>query len=129
MYLGPIPNTVNYDGDHIRLAPPAANPALPWTVACDQEHYSCGPVFGKSAVVELVSFSDMQYRYVDSLNPLYQNVLAYAVIWHGIRCAMIGPMRPPTPDPIMPCDNLLLVDANTGHGLVAYQIAVGPPTR
>ncbi len=129
-YLGPLTMQVDYDGDHhVHLAPPLSTPALQWTVACNQSHYSCGPQGGKAAVVELVSYSDDQYGDATTHRPFHQDVLAYVVLWHGVGCLTIGPPGAPTPDPNMRCDDVLVVDAMSGVALAGYQFSIGSPSR
>jgi hypothetical protein len=124
-YLGPATATVNY-GDHdVHLAPPTGSPAVDWTSALN---VSCLPFCviakTKGPVVELVSFSDDQYMVDGSNSPIYQHVLAYAVIWRAVPCTIIGgPIgHQPTPNPNQTCDDFFLVDATSGQALaLSYQ--------
>ena len=120
-YLGPLTTTVNY-GSGIRMEPPKGSPDIPWTRALDSCSPSCA-VDQIQPVVELVSYSDDQYAVIvaSSSRPIYQKVLAYAVIWDGVRCHTIGGPWPFTlPDPNQRCVNVLMVDAKTGEGLMSF---------
>jgi hypothetical protein len=127
-YLGAVTATVNYGGDHhIHMAPPTGSPAIPWANALNS---SCSPFCRiaqtKAPLVELVSFSDDEYMVNGSNSPIYQNVLAYAVMWMGIPCTSVGgPIgHQPSPNPNQKCADFFLVDATTGQDLdLSYQFS------
>jgi hypothetical protein len=127
-YLGPLTAPIDYGGGHhVRLEPPTKTPALPWTTALTSCS-SCGvPTAArtKPPIVELVTFSDDQYMVEGSNKPIYQNVLAYVVMWRGAPCVDYGPPNQPTPSPNQAdkgCDDFYVVDATTGQELhITYQ--------
>jgi hypothetical protein len=127
-YAGPLTATIDYGGDHhVRLDPPTETPALQWTSAVSACS-ACGlPAVAttKPPVVELASYSDDQYMVEGSSSPIYQNVLAYVVMWRGVQCVDYGPPNQPTPSPNQAdkgCDDFYLVDATTGQELhLSYQ--------
>jgi hypothetical protein len=125
-----VTTTINYGGDHdVRLAPPTASPKIAWQRAlnlCVQ----CGiPGMAQTnaPIVELASFSDYGYMVDGSNHPIYQNVLAYIVMWNGVACVGSQPPNQPTPSPDPQqnpntCDDFYVVNATTGHPLnVSYQ--------
>ena len=124
-YLGAITAPIDYDGaHHIHLRPPVGSPAVQWTSALGSCNPFCGIAETQPPVVELVSFSDDQYQIASSARPVYQNVLAYMVLWRGVRCFDVGPRGRPTPNPNIRCDAFYFVDAMTGQRLSAYEVAV-----
>lgn len=124
-YLGPIQTNVDYGGPHhVHLAPPHGVPAIPWTSALNDCSPFCAVAETQAPVVELVSYTDDQYTTdtASGSRRVEVDVLAYAVIWHGVKClASSVPYGGPTPNPQRRCMDYYFVDAMTGQHLPAYQ--------
>jgi hypothetical protein len=80
---------------------------------------------GAPNVAELAMFSDDGYGPVSagSLQPTYQDVLSWVLIWKGVPCSPAGaPPRVGYPPPTAgstACDHVVFVNATTGHYLLA----------
>jgi hypothetical protein len=81
----------------------------------------------------LTMYSDDNYRDIDpssgKTTPRFQNVLSWAVVFHGVKPTVRGGAtrsgERPTLDPSLRCDFVYLVDATTGQYMTAFQDCPG----
>lgn len=130
----------------VRLEPPPENATARYSYNEAFDHTATDTPCGKGPPeVRLALFSNDSYGQVqpdDTVTHPYQDVLAWAMIWHEQECLVLGPGPMPQPalkigaspsvvqQPVakpsnLTCDQISFVDANTNKEIMTIQFQTG----